>query len=423
MDRVTNFATPYQLLPELPSWEFESLKESIRRHGVLLPVVKDERGVTIDGHHRERACRELGITDFPVMTLAGLSEAEKRDHALLLNLVRRKLTRRQLREIIAAEIRRSPELSNNWLGGVLGVSKNTVAAVRADLEAAGEVVKLTTFTGRDGKRHPATKVLTHRAADAERARNALAVLGEDAPRKPLELRLVERRARKKERLARIVREHEPPSVDEAIRLYHCRFQELEATAGIEPGSVDLMLTDVPYDLDFLRQASDLGEFAARVLKPGGVFCTYTGVANMAGMLAELSRHLTYRAVAFSSWSGEGPVLQQLQCVTQATPLLIFSNGPWTRSTRWYNDFHNSTGEQDWHPWQKQLADVEHWLTAFSEEGEVCCDPLGGGFTTAVACTRLGRRFVGCDCEERNVAAGQQRLAEEFTPSEIRLLPR
>ncbi len=404
-------SSPYQLLPELPAWEFDALKESIRRHGVLLPVVKDELGTTIDGHHRERACRELGLVNYPIMTLAGLSKAEKRDHALLLNLVRRKLTRKQLREIIAAEIRRTPELSNNWLGGILGVSKNTVAAVRTQLEEAGEVVKLTSFKGRDGKQHPVAKIITHRATHADRARLALAALGKDAPRKTLELRLAERRVRKKERLSRVVQDYERPQGDETARLFHCRFQELEQVAAIEPGSVDLVLTDVPYDLDFVQQAAELGKFAARVLKLGGVLSTYTGVINMPGMLEELSRHLTYRAVAFSSWSGEGPVLHQLQCVTQATPILIFSNGPWVRTTRWYNDFHNTTGEQEWHPWQKQLADVEHWLTAFSDEGDLVCDPLGGGFTTALASARLGRRFVGCDCEERNVAAGQQRLRE------------
>ena len=89
---------PYQLLPELPIWEYQALKESIRRHGVLLPVIKDDKGKTIDGHHREHACRELGIADYPIITLHGLSENQKRDHALLLNLVRRKVTRAQLRE-------------------------------------------------------------------------------------------------------------------------------------------------------------------------------------------------------------------------------------------------------------------------------------------------------------------------------------
>lgn len=191
--------TPYQLLPELPTWEYEALKDSIRRLGVLMPVVKDEHGVTIDGHHRERACAELGIANFATMTLVGLTEAEKRDHALLLNLVRRKLNRKQLKQIVEAEIRRSPELSSNWLGGVLGVSKNTVAKIRLELEEAGEIERLTTFKGKDGKRHPATKVITFKAGDAERARQALEILGDDAPKKNIELRLAERRAHKKQR--------------------------------------------------------------------------------------------------------------------------------------------------------------------------------------------------------------------------------
>ncbi len=61
-------------MPDLPAWEFEALKESIRQHSVIVPIVKDEHGTTIDGHHRERACRELKIKDIPTITLAGLTD-------------------------------------------------------------------------------------------------------------------------------------------------------------------------------------------------------------------------------------------------------------------------------------------------------------------------------------------------------------
>ena len=72
------------LLPDLNPWEYDALKESIRRWKVILPVVKDENGDIIDGYQRVRVCNELGITDYPVLTLAGLSDDEKRDHALIL---------------------------------------------------------------------------------------------------------------------------------------------------------------------------------------------------------------------------------------------------------------------------------------------------------------------------------------------------
>ena len=55
--------------------------------------------------------RELGITDYPVVTLAGLSEEEKRDHAFMMNLVRRRLNQQQMRDLIAAELKRTPDLS------------------------------------------------------------------------------------------------------------------------------------------------------------------------------------------------------------------------------------------------------------------------------------------------------------------------
>ena len=78
------------LLPDLTPWEYDALKASIRRWKVILPVVKDENGDIIDGYQRVRVCNELGITDYPVLTLAGLSDDEKRDHAYVLDVIRNK---------------------------------------------------------------------------------------------------------------------------------------------------------------------------------------------------------------------------------------------------------------------------------------------------------------------------------------------
>ena len=81
------------ILPDLTTWEYAALKSSIRRWKVIVPVVTDEHGNIIDGHQRVRACEELSIADYPVLTQAGLTEDEKLDHAYILNLVRRRLNR------------------------------------------------------------------------------------------------------------------------------------------------------------------------------------------------------------------------------------------------------------------------------------------------------------------------------------------
>lgn len=38
MSKSDKSDTPFQLMPELPTWEFDALKESIRQHGVIIPI-------------------------------------------------------------------------------------------------------------------------------------------------------------------------------------------------------------------------------------------------------------------------------------------------------------------------------------------------------------------------------------------------
>ncbi len=409
MGKRKTSTVPFQLMPDLPTWEFESLKESIRKYGVIIPIVKDETGAILDGHHREKACQELGIKNIPTITLAGLTDDEKRDHALILNLVRRKITRKQLRSIIATELRRSPELSNRWLAEIVGTTNKTVESVRRDLLCIGEIPQCETYRTKDGRNYPATRIYTERTTQTDRARVALETLGETAPRKSVTLKQLEREAKEKERSSTQRVKYQKPREQAQIRLYHSTFQKLEDTASIEPGSVDLVLTDVPYAREFAPQFDELANFAARILKDGGIFAVYLGVVQVADAIMSLSKCLDYRATAFSSWLGDGPVLQHLQCVTQSTPILVFSKGRWTRTTRWYNVFHNETCEQDQHKWQKPLGDVEHWIHSFSNPGEVVCDPCAGSGTTALACHRLGRKFVGGDCDRDAIRVAQTRL--------------
>jgi site-specific DNA-methyltransferase (adenine-specific) len=67
-----------------------------------------------------------------------------------------------------------------------------------------------------------------------------------------------------------------PPGDGDIQIHHCPFQKLEEVAGIEPNSVDLILTDIPYEEKFLPEVSELGAFASRVLVEGGLLVTYSG---------------------------------------------------------------------------------------------------------------------------------------------------
>lgn len=47
-------AVLFQSMPPLSPEEYSALEQSIRDNGVQVPIVVDEAGVVIDGHHRQK---------------------------------------------------------------------------------------------------------------------------------------------------------------------------------------------------------------------------------------------------------------------------------------------------------------------------------------------------------------------------------
>ena len=55
--------TEYQkIVPSLTAKEYDSLKYSIRENsGNVVPIIVNQHGIILDGHHRIRAAAELGM--------------------------------------------------------------------------------------------------------------------------------------------------------------------------------------------------------------------------------------------------------------------------------------------------------------------------------------------------------------------------
>ena len=146
----------FQNMPPLSPEEYSELETSIKEHGIQVPILIDEDGVVIDGHHRQKIAQELGIR-CPKRQVIDKTESEKRTLALSLNVHRRHLTREQKRALIAESIKADPQLSDREHGRRLGVSKNTAASVREDLEAGGQIDHLEYRENPQGRPQPATK--------------------------------------------------------------------------------------------------------------------------------------------------------------------------------------------------------------------------------------------------------------------------
>jgi ParB-like chromosome segregation protein Spo0J len=134
--------------PPLDEATEAALRASIERFGVLVPILLDQHGGIIDGHHRARLAGELGLEP-RVEVIEVRDNAHARALATTLNSDRRHLdvwTRRKVVESL-----RSEGHSERAIAGAVGVTKTTV---HRDLETlGGPGGPPAQIAGRDGKNY------------------------------------------------------------------------------------------------------------------------------------------------------------------------------------------------------------------------------------------------------------------------------
>lgn len=132
----TEFILPYaDLLPALSPDQYEGLKESIRREGILVAVAINDNGDVIDGQHRIRAAFELGLPGCEIPQQYFLPDdfsGSEREAAIGLNIHRRHLDT-ESRAYLVAKLKEFGQ-SNREIARTVGVDERTV---RRDLDRSG----------------------------------------------------------------------------------------------------------------------------------------------------------------------------------------------------------------------------------------------------------------------------------------------
>jgi len=187
----------YQLFDILPPAVEDALRESIREFGVIVPVVVDQHGQILDGHHRKRIADELGV-DVAWSTIAVENEEHGKRIALDLNTNRRQVSRKE-------RLRMVKHLSEaghttRAIAEAVGASKSQVDRDEAELSRAGQLDKPDKKVGKDGKVRPSKRppvVTTTTEAEAEAVGEALDLLGDAAPEGPADPKKVKAKAKGK----------------------------------------------------------------------------------------------------------------------------------------------------------------------------------------------------------------------------------
>ncbi len=177
-------SSPLQVFAPLSPAVEAALRASIQRFGVIVPVVRDQHGRTIDGHHRARIAEEMGV-EYKVDVRQVADDEEAHALARTLNADRRHLTEEQRKEVVAllaAEtvvvLRGREEIpvvvakhSANAIAGALGVSEKTIRDDISQLRTDTKLHRPSQTVGSDGKVRPSRRALDPDSAMTKRGRN------------------------------------------------------------------------------------------------------------------------------------------------------------------------------------------------------------------------------------------------------------
>ena len=375
----------------------ESLKADIGVKGVEKPVIADENGVVIDGHHRVEICRELGITNVPTDVRSGLTELEKWAMARRLNCQRRQLDEAQKRDLIEKALLQYDSegihQTDAQIATECGSSETWVREVRHDMIQAGEIRMDSVFTTQEAKREATQSYIQQNPDESNRAvGRALDV--------------------DKNTVASVRESMENIRVDiDGMEVIHDDFRDVD----FEPESVDLIVTNPPWadNGDDLELWSHLGEKATRCLRPGGFLVAYAGKMSLDDHVARLREHVEWHTQLVVDIAPGKPVPGRGVRDGQR-PVLVFQRPPTVERDDFFGpDLIDGTGrEKDGHEYQQSVGEIERIVTWLTEPGDTVLDPFAGSGTTLLACLNNDREAIGIEEDEEHVDTIHERLENE-----------
>lgn len=235
-----------------------------------------------------------------------------------------------------------------------------------------------------------------------------------------------------------------------IRLYNgdC----IETMKQLDDASVDLIITDPPYnlgnfmknrdtnlvkmrenffgaagwdDLDFDDWQKSMDNFfmeSARVLKKGGSMIVFMAIIKVETLirLAEKSGFY-YKTTGIWHKLNPMPRNMNLHFVNSTEAWIYFTyktrTGTFNNEGRLIHDFIETSitpnGEKKYgkHPTQKPEQLMEHFVEILSIEGDTVLDPFMGSGTTGVAAKRHNRNFIGIELDKDYFNAASKRIEE------------
>ena len=112
-------------------------------------------------------------------------------------------------------------------------------------------------------------------------------------------------------------------------------------------------------------------------------------------------------IAYLTPGGQAVQLWDRNINTFRKPILLFGHvGQWSGDV-----VQSSVNDNDkrFHGWGQSESGMANLVKALTKPGHLVCDPFMGGGTTGVVCVSLGRKFIGCDIDDKHVKNAKNRM--------------
>jgi len=438
--------------------EVEALAQSISKYGLMHPIVVDENGGLVAGERRYRAHKLLGLESIKVTVFDNLSLVDKKLLEIEENLRREDLTwqedvmamtRLHLLKVEELGKRQSRNKFNEGWGvqDTADLVGRSIGKVSQDLKLGKEMLKKMGWSiegeiGQDqegeSKRGKVGETLFDKAkaqtgvidfGEIKTKDAAIKVLGrnEDAATRKLSV-LIDALAKPKGGKE----EDGEPSESGDVRLVHgdC----LEGLRGVESESVDCVITDPPWGVEF-DQSGQLSS----VRGGGTVVDEEKDVEFLRPVVKELWRvlkensHMYFffgakhyeRLVEILILSGfkvsQVPLVWWKRNAFNACAYQVFSadyeqflfcrkgDRSLSKTRGSVFDFAPVAGSAKIHTAEKPVALIEELIELSTLEGEMVCEPFAGSGATLRAAKGLGRKGIGWEIDEANYLKAKERL--------------
>jgi 16S rRNA G966 N2-methylase RsmD len=385
--------------------DLRPLIDSIKRHGLLHPIVVSEDNQLICGRRRISAYMQLDRKEIEVNLVSStdLREAEADENN---ETIRKAFTVEEIAEVdefyrekeeAAAKERMlagNPSeadargRSSSKIAARVGVSDRQLEKIRTIKEASSE----SDFTKEVWKKVASGKVKVDKGYNQ-----------------------VKRFQRIKEAEKFVKTSLKSLSASE---IFDLQFGDMKTLGeNIADNSIDMIFTDPPYNEASLSLYGDLARLADRVLKPGGSLITYVGhyaIFKINDLIRENSE-LVYHWQVIVRHSGSKSRIHARQIWPYYKPLLWYYKPTIEGKITIYQDVadlvESKAVSKDSHEWEQSTVEAEHMIKPLTVEGNIVLDPFMGSGTTGEAALNLNRRFIGIEVDKTYYSRTKQRLTK------------